>query len=75
MKRKRLEMRYNKDAGFWFVEEEGQTSFLFAGEWFDLYITENRSFPCWLEYSKRWSLVMGKLRLHLRTQDVYKTEV
>lgn len=75
MKRKWLEMRYNKDAGFWFGEEEGQTSFLFAGEWFDLYITEIRSFPCRLEYSKRWILVLGKLRLYLRIQDVYKIEV
>lgn len=75
MKRKWLEMRYNKDVNFWFVVEEGQTSFIFAGEWFDLYITDDRSFPCRLEYSKRWILVLGKSRLYLRIQDVYKIEV
>jgi hypothetical protein len=75
MKRQWLDMRYNRNCGYWFVMEEGQTSFMFHGEWFDLYITEERSIPCRLEYSKRWILIMGSLRLHLRTQDVYKVEV
>lgn len=75
MKRLWLEMRYDRELGCWFIMEDGQMSLMFSGEWFDLYITEDRSFPCQLEYSKRWILKMGTLRLLLRTQEVYKIEV
>ncbi len=75
MKRQWAEMRYNQDIGQWFIMEEGQASLVFCGEWFEIYISEEHSFPCRLEYAKRWILVMGSMRLYLRTQDVYKIAV
>lgn len=75
MKRQWSDLRYNRELGFWFIVEGGQMSMIFSGEWFDLYISEDRSFPCRLEFVKRWILIMGSMRLYLRTQDVYKIEV
>lgn len=75
MNRKWMDMRYNRDMGCWFIIEDGQMSVIWNGEWFDLYITEHLSYPCQLEFKKRWVLKMGSMRLHLRTQDVYKIEV
>jgi hypothetical protein len=75
MKRRWSEMRYHRDIGCWFIMEGDQMNIIWGGEWFDLYITENKSYPCQLEFKKRWVLKMGSMRLHLRTQDVYKIEV
>jgi hypothetical protein len=75
MKRKWSDMRYNRNLGHCFIVEEGQVSLIFSGEWFDLYVSEERSFSCRLEYAKRWTLIMGSMRFNLRTQDVYKIEI
>lgn len=75
MKRKWLEMRYNKDCGYWYVVDDGQTTFLFEGEWFDLRISEERSYLCRLQYAKQWILIMGDMLLNLRKQEVYKVEI
>jgi hypothetical protein len=75
MKKKWSDMRYNRNLGYWFIVEEGQVSLIFSGEGFALYVSEERSFPCRLEYAKRWTLIMGSMRFNLRTQDVYKIEV
>lgn len=56
MKRQWLDMQYNRDSGYWFMIENGQVSVVFSGECFDLYIAEDRSFPCQLEYAKQWIL-------------------
>ncbi len=75
MKHQWLEMRYNRDVGFWVMNDHGQDSLLYENEWFNLYITEEKSCPCRLEFHKQWVLIMGSLRLQLRKQDRYKVEV
>ncbi len=75
MNPKWIDMQYNKDVGCWFIIEEGQARFIFNDEWFDLYISEDRSYPCRLQYLNTCDYLNGSLRVHLRTQDAYKIEV
>lgn len=74
MNRQWLEMRYNRDIDSWVVMEDGQITLMLSGEWFDLYITEEKSYPCQLEFSKKWLIKMGSLCFQLRPQDTYKIE-
>lgn len=72
MKRKWLEMRYDQQLDCWFIVEGGQIGLLFGGERMELYMTEDRSIFCQLEYSNCWILTMGTLRLQMRTEEIYK---
>lgn len=75
MKSEWLDMQYNKDVEHWFIVEDGQVRFIFNDEWFELYISEECSYPCRLQYLNTCDHIKGRLRVQLRTNYVYKIGV
>jgi hypothetical protein len=75
MKSEWLDMQYNKDIDSWFIIEEGQARFILNGEWFDLYISEDRSFLCRIQYLNTCDHLKENQRIQVRTHDAYKIEV
>lgn len=75
MKSEWLDMQYNKDIDCWFIIEEGQARFVLNDEWFDLYISEDCSYLCWIQFLNKCEQLKGNQRVLVRPHDVYKIEV
>jgi hypothetical protein len=68
------DMNFNLEPGSWFVVLEGGKYMLHCREWFDLCLSETRSIAFRLEFARYWYVIMGNVRLNLRSQDTYKIE-